>query len=82
MVIGSLCSISVEGVIRGLRLASAPKRAKPSHLIADGCLFCPSARPSVCRVKSGWGTTMRIKKMIRTTMTRMRMTKNRQQEFA
>jgi hypothetical protein len=41
MVIGSLCSISVEGVIRGLRWGSSPKGAKPSHLITYGRSFRP-----------------------------------------
>jgi hypothetical protein len=41
MIIGSLCPISVEGVIRGGDWASARRESNPSHLITYGCSFCP-----------------------------------------
>jgi hypothetical protein len=54
MVIGSLCPISVEGVIRGLKWDIGPEggEALSCHHIWT---FIPSVRPPVRRAKSGEG---------------------------
>jgi hypothetical protein len=52
MVIGSLCPISVEGVIRGLRWGIGPEGAKLFHLITYGCSFPMSKVESKSLTKS------------------------------